>query len=190
MASGRRSATESTGFPGDELTPQEELQLAVLADQGSFDIAVELTQVMNNVATSRGMGGATQARALNAEARAAFAEARAAMLAGDHRRALEASTIARRLIARALIMTGGVPSVEDLIERLQDILLTIDPEVFDDPDALRAELEVIIAEAQALLASGDSVGAAARAILGEQGTRMRRGRRDRRGDVALLLSAT
>ena len=181
----------------DELTPQEQLQLAILADPGSYDIAVDFTQVMNNVAMSRGMGGATQARALNAEARAAFAEARAAMLAGDHRRALEASAIARRLIARALIMTGGVPSVEDLIERLEDILLTIDPDVFDDPEALRAELEVIIAEAHALLAAGDSVAAAARAILGEQGTRLHRGRRDRRGDIdpdrarlAVALGAT
>ena len=173
----------STDMAFDELTYQEQLELAVLADQGSFDIAADLTQVTNDLAMARSMGGATEARALNADARAAFAEARAAMLSGDHRRALEASAIARRLMARALIMTGGVPAVEDLIERLEDILLTIDPEVFDDPAALRAELEAIIAEAHALLASGDSVAAAARAILGEQRARLRRGRRDRRGDI-------
>jgi len=174
----------ATDVAFDELTTQEQLELAVLADQASFDIATDLTQVMNDVAMMRGMGGAVQARALNADARAAFAEARAAMLSGDHHRALEASAIARRLIARALIATGGVPAVEDLIERLEDILMTIDPEVFDDPDALRAELEAIIAEAHALLAAGDSVGAAARAILGEQRARLRRGRQHRRGDIA------
>ncbi len=176
---------ESASDPSFEnLTAEQELELAVLADQASFDIAVDLTTVMNDVAMARGHAGALSARALNADARAAFAEARKAMLEGDHRRALEVSDIARRLIARALIATGGVPAVEDLIERLEDILLTMDAEVFDDPDALRAALESIIAEAHALLAGGDSVGAAARAILGEQHVRLRRGRRDRRGDIA------
>lgn len=176
---------ESTSDPSFEnLTAEQQLELAVLADQASFDIAVEVTTVMNDVAMARGHGGVLSARALNADARAAFAEARKAMLEGDHRRALEVSDIARRLIARALIATGGVPAVEDLIERLEDILLTMDDEVFDAPEALRAALEAIIAEAHALRAGGDSVGAAARAILGEQHVRLRRGRRDRRGDIA------
>jgi len=176
---------ESSADPSIEnLSAEEQLELAILADQASFDIAVDLTSVMNDVATARGHGGAQSARALNADARAAFAEARKAMLEGDHRRALEVSDIARRLVARAIIATAGVPAVEDLIERLEDILLTLNDEVFDDPAALRAELEAIIAEAHALLAGGDSVGAAARAILGEQHARLRRGRRDRRGDIA------
>ena len=168
----------------ENLTAQQQIELAVLADQASFDIAVDLTSVTNDVAMARGHGGALSARAFTADARAAFAEARKAMLAGDHRRALEVSDIARRLIARALIATGGVPAVEDLIERLEDVLLTVDDEVFDDPVALRVELEAIITEAKALLASGDSVGAAARAVLGEQHARLRRGRHHRRGDIA------
>jgi hypothetical protein len=168
----------------DQVTPAEALELAVLADEGSFDVAVTLTTVMNDVAMVRGNSGALQAQSLNAEAKAAFAEARAAMLAGDHRRALELSDIARRLVARALIATGGLPTVDDLIERLEDILLTLDVDVVDDPDALRVELETIIAEAKALLEAGDSVGAAARAILGEQRLRFHRGRRDHRGDIA------
>lgn len=159
----------------DEMAPAEVAELAVLADQESFDIAVDMSMIANDVAMERGRPGASEGRTLNAEARAAFAEARAAWLAGDHRRALDASRAARRLVARALIATGGVPAVDDLIERLEDILLTMDGEVFDDPEALRAELEAIIAEARALLDAGDSVGAAARALLGEQRVRLRRG---------------
>ena len=138
-----------TDLAFDELTARQQLALSVLADPGSFDIATDLTTVANDVAMTRGNIESGRARGLNADARAAFAEAREAMLAGDHKRALDASSIARRLIARALIATGGVPAAEDLIERLEDILLTMDEEVFDDPDALRAELETIIAEAEA-----------------------------------------
>ena len=163
----------------EEMAPAEIAELAVLADEGSFDVAVDMTSVANDVAMDRGQPGASDARSLNADARAAFAEARSAYLAGDHRRALDASRVARRLVARALIATGGVPAVDDLIERLEDMLLTMDDEVFDDPEALRAELEAIVAEAKALLEAGDSVGAAARAILGEQRARLRRGRHHR-----------
>ncbi|MDA0328657.1 MAG: HEPN domain-containing protein [Gemmatimonadetes bacterium] len=167
----------------EDLTAEQQLELAVLADEASFDVAVTMTSVSNDVAVAHGQTVALQARTLNAEARAAFHEARREMLAGNHRRALEVSDIARRLVARSLIATGGVPAVEDLIERLEDLLLTLDNDVFDNPEALRAELEAIIAEAHALLEAGDSVGAAARAILGEQRARFRRGQHDRRGDV-------
>jgi hypothetical protein len=147
---------ESTDLAFDDITPAQQLELAVLSDQASFDIASDLTMLTNDVAMARGPGGTIQARGLNAEARGAFAEARAAWLAGDHRRALELSDIARRLVARSLIATGGVPGVEDLIERLEAILLTMDDVVVDDTAALRVELETIIAEAQALLDAGDS----------------------------------
>ncbi|MDX1494448.1 MAG: HEPN domain-containing protein [Longimicrobiales bacterium] len=162
-----------------QLTDAEQLELAVLADQGSYDVATEVATVATDVAAEDGMAAVTDARELNTQAQAAFAQARSAWLAGDYREALRLSRIARRLVARALIATGGVPSVEDLIERLEDFLQTIDAEVVDDPDALRAELESIVAEARALLEAGDSVEAAARAILGDQRLRHRRGHRDR-----------
>ena len=170
---------ESTTDPDvDELTAAELVELSMLTDEGSDEIASELSSISNEVATARGNAGASEGRALNVEARTAFAEARAAYMDGDNRRALDALRAARRLVARALIATGGVPSVEDLIERLEDMLLTIDDEVVDDPEELRSTLEAIIAEAQALLDSGDTVGAAARAILGEQHLRWHRQRRD------------
>ena len=162
-----------------ELTPGEQLELAVLDDPGSYDVATEVAAVSSDVASTFGHPGVGDARALNAQAQATFAEARSAWLAGDYAGALRLSRLARRLVARALIATGGLPAVEDLIERLEDYLLTIDAELVDDPTALTAELEKIIAEAAALLESGDSVEAAARAILGEQRLRHRRGHRDR-----------
>ncbi len=167
----------------DQPTAEQLLELSVLEDQGSFDIASDLSNVAIDVASSLASPGAEEARSLNADAQVAFAEARAAWMAGDHQRALDASRLARRLVARAMIATGGIPAVEDLIERLEDLLLTMDTEVVDDPDALRTELEGIIAEAEALLAAGDSVGAAARAILGEQRARLRRGHHHRNFDI-------
>lgn len=166
-----------------DATAEQEMELAVLADEGAIEVATVLSTLATDVAATYGRGGTLQARALDAEARAAFDEARAAMLTGDHARALDAARLARRLVARALLATGGLPVVEDLIERLEDLALTIDAELVDDPEALRAQLEAIVAEARALLASGDSVAAAARAILGEQWALLRRGRHDRAFDI-------
>ena len=163
--------------PGfDQLTPDQQLELSVLEDVGSFAAIVEMTSITASVASTLGNAGSSEAASLNAQAEAAFEDARAAQQAGDHQGALDASRIARRLVARALIATGGVLAVEDLLERLAGIALIMDAEVVDDPAALRAELETILAEATALLEAGDTVGAAARAILGEQRVRLRRGR--------------
>lgn len=162
-----------------ELTADEQLELAVLADDGSYQVATEVAAITTDIATAEGDAGADDARALTDEAAIAFDRAREAWLANDHPEALRLSRLARRLVARALIATGGVPAVEDLIERLEDFLLTVDAEVVDDPDALRAELETIVAEARALLEAGESVEAAARALLGDLRIRHRRGDRDR-----------
>lgn len=168
--------SDSTEPEFEQLTVQEQMELSVLEDQDSYDAAVVLTTVNSEVAMEQGGSGGAEAQSLRNQAAAAFAEARAAHMAGDHRRAIDASRVARRLVAAAMIATGGVPAAEDLIERLEDMLLTMTDETIDDPDALAAELEVILEEARALLEAGDSVGAAARAILGEQRIQQRRGR--------------
>jgi len=168
-----------TGPALRDLSLDEQAELSVLEDQGSYDVAVEVAGVANEVAGVHGHTSVDEARAFNDEARATFAQARSAWLSGDHTEALRLSRLARRLVARSLVATGGVPAVEDLIERLEGALLTTDEELVDDVEELREELEQIIAEAISLLESGDSVGAAARAILGEQRLRHRRGRHDR-----------
>lgn len=168
--------SDSTEPDFEQFSVQEQMELSVLEDQDSYDAAVVLTSVSAEVAMTGGGRGGAEAQSLQNQAASAFAEARAAHMAGDHRRAIDASRAARRLVAAAMIATGGIPAVEDLIERLEDMLLTMTDETVDDVDALTAELEAILDEARALLEAGDSVGAAARAILGEQRIQQRRGR--------------
>lgn len=180
----------------DDLTLEEQMELEVLADPGSFEITLELTQAANDVASSRGHPQAFAGRNLNAQARSAFTEARAAMLAGDHRRALDAARLARRLVAQALREIGGDAALEALIERIEALALTAEDDVFNDSAALRAELEALAEQARELLAQGDTLAAAARALLGEQRARHRRGRRDHpeidvdRARLAVSLAAT
>lgn len=164
----------------EELTADEQLELAVLANDGfSYQVATEFAAITTDIAAAQGDAAVEDARALTDEAAIALDRAREAWLADDHAEALRLSRLARRLVARALIATGGVPAVEDLIERLEDFLLTVDVEVVDDPDALRVELETIVAEARDLLEAGESIEAAARALLGDLRIRHRRGHRDR-----------
>jgi HEPN domain-containing protein len=175
------------GLLDGEPTPDEAAELALLEDQGSLEIPFELTETTSDVAASLGGGDATEGRLLSAQARARFFAARESLRDGDHRRALELARHARLLAARALVAAGGVEAVEALVERLEELLLTLDAEdddVFDDPEALRERLEALTAEARALLESGELVAAAERALLGEQLVRFHRGRRDFRGDVA------
>ena len=185
-----------TELPFGDLTPEEQAELAVLTDPGSLEVALELTDATADAAAELGQPRALEGRALNAQARMLFADARAAMLAGDDRAALAAAHQARRLIAQALAEIGGDASLEALIERIEALALTAEDDVFDDADAVRAELERIAAEARALLARGETLAAAAHAILGEQIARHRRGRRDHpdihvdRARLAVALART
>lgn len=178
-------AEDGTGLFMDGLTPDEALELTVLEDDGSYDIALELTTVGTDVAASFGAGGVPESRALTMDARTRFATAREALLVGDRPRALEEARLARRLIARAILVTGGPDALAALIERIEDLAITAgeDEDVFDDPGDVADELTTLADLATDLLASGDSIGAGERALLAEQRARYRRGRRDHRGDV-------
>lgn len=170
-----------------ELTADEAAELALLEDQGSLEIAFELTETTSDVAGSLGGGDATEGRALSADSRARFFAARESLREGDHRRALELARRARLLAARALVAAGGAEAVEALIERLEELALTLDVEdgdVFDDPETLKERLEALAAEARERQEAGNLVAAAERALLGEQLVRFHRGPRDHRGDVA------
>jgi hypothetical protein len=169
----------------DGATPEEILELAVLEDEGAYDIALEVSAVSADVAASFGDGGVFQARDLNGRARLRFLAARRALAAGNRAKALEDAREARRLVARAIVATGGEEAVETLIERIEELAITAaeDEDFFDDPGAVADELQALADEARALLESGDLIGAAERALLAEQRARYRRGRRDHRGDV-------
>jgi len=168
----------------DDLTAAEQSELAVLTDPGSYEVGLEISEMTNDVASDMGVEGVTQARLLQSQARAELQDARDAMRVRDHRRALEAARRARLLLARALVEAGGEAAVEALIERIEELALTADDEVFDDAAAVRARLEAIAAEARALLARGEPIAAAAHALLGEQIARYHRGRRDH-PDIAI-----
>jgi HEPN domain-containing protein len=178
---------ESTVEPLDaSLTVDEALELALLEDPGSRDIVVELTDATHDVATDFGDPGAVEGRDLSAQAREGFLRAHESARAGDHRRALDEARLARRLAARALVATGGAEAVEALIERIEELVLSLDDEdddVFDDPELMKERLERIAAQARELHEQGHLVAAAERALLAEQVVRYHRGRRDHRGDV-------
>ena len=174
-----------TGPLIDGLTLEETLELTVVEDDGAFDIAVELTTVGTDVAASFGAPRVQEGRVLTMDAQRRFSAAREALHAADRPRALAEAREARRLIARAVLATGGGEALDALIERIEELALTAveDDEVFDDPGSLADELERLADAARDRLASGDSIGAGERALLGEQRARFRRGRRDHRGDI-------
>jgi len=168
------------------LTPEEALELTVLEDDGSYDIALEVSTVGTDVAASFGASRVQEGRALTMDAQTRFAAAREALRAGDGPRALEEAREARRLMARAVLATGGQEALDALIERIEDLAITAgeDDDVFDDPGDVADELTGLADRARDLLSRGDSIGAGERALFAEQRARFRRGRRDHRGDVA------
>jgi HEPN domain-containing protein len=174
-----------TGPFMDGLTSDEVLELTVLEEDDSYDIALELTSVGTDVASSFGVGRISERRSLTMDATTRFASAREALRSGDRPRALEEAREARRLITRAILATGGQEALDALIERIEELAITAgeDEDVFDDPGDVADELDGLADRARRLLASGDSIGAGERALLGEQRARYRRGRRDHRGDV-------
>ncbi|MEX2048625.1 MAG: HEPN domain-containing protein [Gemmatimonadota bacterium] len=168
------------------LAIDEAAELAVLEDVGSFEAAIDLSTVTTDVATELGMAGSGEGRLLTAQSATRFNLARGFLLDGNRRRALEEAREARRIAARAIVATGGEDAVLALIEHLEELAHSIDPEdddVFDDPEALAQKLEALAARARELMEAGHTVAAAERALLGEQLVRYHRGRRGHRGDV-------
>lgn len=171
----------------DGLDPSEAAELLVLEDAGALDAAVEFTNVTADVAHALGRPGAGSSHGLEMQARAKFERARDFLQEGDRRRALLEAREARRIAARAIVAAGGEEAVIALIEQLEELLFSIDVEddqVFDDREALRARIEALLAEARALLESGNLVAAAERALLGEQLVRYHRGGLGHRGEVS------
>jgi HEPN domain-containing protein len=174
--------------PGaDDLAITEAAELIVLQDDPALASPVEFSDVSSELAASLAHPGVPQGRALNAQALVRFHAAREALRDGDRRRALEEAREARRLVARALVAMGGEEAVLALIERIEELALSIDPadtDVFDDPESLKRKLEALVAEARRLLSQGNLVAAAERALLGEQIARYHRGRVGHRGEVS------
>ena len=169
----------------DLLTFDETIELQVLANTTTIDVALDLADASNNVATRRGHVRTQDGRDFQARARVRFTTAQDALTRGDHRQALDEAREARRLIARAIEATGGGRAVSAMVERLEAMSFTIPEDVdsFDDPAAVAKEVGVLAADARAALSRGDTTGAGQRAVRGEQRVRHRRGHNGRPGDV-------
>jgi len=169
----------------DELTSDEALELAVVADQEAMEGSLDLAILTSDVGMEASDARALQGRDLGERARARFANARDALDAGDQDRALEEGRAGRRLIAQAFRAMGDEQTTLRRIERLEMAALTVaeDEDVVDDPAAARAELARIAEAARDALARADTAGAGERVVLGEQRAHQRRRPRGIPGDA-------
>ena len=167
------------------LTLDETIELEVLASMANIDVALELVDASNNVASSLGDVRAQDGRELHERARLRFTDAQDDLARGDRRGALDKARDARRLVVRAIEATGGGRAVAAMVERLEAIASTIGEDVdsFDDPTDVATELNRLALSARAALSRGDTTRAGERAVLGDQRTHDRRAHdrsRDRR----------
>jgi len=187
-------ACDDTGTQVDLelLGPEEEVELALLDDAGALEAAVEWGAATNDAAASFGMGNVTQGRTFSGQADVRFSRARGALRDGDRRRALDEAREARRLVARAVYATGGVEAVTALVERLEELVIVVteEPEDFDNAEALAEKLTALAAEARAFLEAGEYVRAAERALFGEQLARFCRRNHEPRARLAVSLAGT
>jgi hypothetical protein len=168
----------------DVLTAQEQVELAVLADAGAVDIAIELAATNTDVGMRRGHMRSADGNQFTTEARVRFANAQEALRAGEQRRALNEARQGRQMVVRAVEATGGMRAVASMVERMEDMALTASTsDDYDDGVMMGAELGQLAASARGAMNRGDTTAAGERAVFGEQRARRHRGRRGRRGDV-------
>ena len=188
------AACEDSGLQVDlaTLDTEEKVELALLGDPSTVDIAVELGAAANDAAATFGSGGYIEGRLLHNQAGLRFAAATEARRHGDHRRALEEAREARRLLARTIFTAGGVDAVVALVERLEELALEAaeDGEDFEGAAALAEKLGALAVEARAFLDAGEYVRAAERALLGEQMARFWRRHHPDRARLAVALANT
>lgn len=160
------------------LSAEDAIALDVLSDAGSVEAALSLAGAPVAVGQRRGMVRGAPAGVVDdvARARLRFQEARDALLRSDRVRAAERAREARRLLARAIQAAGGGLALMATVERAETLADGVagDPDAYDDPGALRGELDMLGARVRARVQQGDSIGAAERAVLAEQRVRHRR----------------
>ncbi len=164
-------------------TLAETIELDVLASTGSIDVALELADASNIVASNRGDVRAEDGRRFHDRARSRFTDAQDDLARGDRRAAIDKARDARQLVVRSIEATGGQRAVVAMVERLEAVASTIGEDVdsFVTPAEVAAELNVIALSARDALSRGDTARAGERAVFGGQRTHDRRtdGRRGR-----------
>jgi hypothetical protein len=158
--------TPTEPFADDLLTLEETVELQVLSNQASIDVALDLAQVNNNVADRRGSVRSQDGREFQARARVRFANAQDALRRGEHRQALDDSREARVLVVRAIEASGGGRAVSAMVERLEAMTFTLaeDTQSFSNPASVAAEISDLAVAARGALARGDTTGAGERVV--------------------------
>lgn len=175
--------TPTTPIVDELFTPDETIELEVLASTANIAVALELADASNNVASSRGDVRVQDGREFHDRARLRFTDAQDDLARGNRRAALDKARDARRLVVRAIEATGGGRAVTAMVERLEAIASTIGEDVdsFRNPADVARELNVLAVSARNALSRGDTMRAGERAIFGDQRTHDRRAN-DRRRD--------
>lgn len=177
-------------FQDDALLSQEDaLALDILTDPGAIDAALALAEGPVRAARRHGPGahgGDSQAT----RARQRFQEAVHALQAGDRVRAMDRAREARTLVAQSVQTTQGAAGLVAMVERAEGLAESVglDPDAYDQPQALQGELAQLASGARVQLHQGDSTGAGRRAVLAEQRRHQRRkAPGNRPGGAALLV---
>jgi hypothetical protein len=137
-------------------------------------VVVDLAQVSKAMAHRRGVDWSAQVANI-AQVQAQFQAAQDEFRSGNQAGALDRLREGRRMVARAIEASGGPEAIQAMVERLQTMALTIanDPDEYQDPEGLQAEMGVLAQEAGKAWGSGDRIGAGQLTVLGEQRIRQR-----------------
>jgi len=162
------------------LAQEDEIALDVLSDVGTIDAALALADVPVAVAQRHGMahGAPSAAQGDLTRARLRFQEAYDALQQRDRVRAADRAREGRRLVAQAALAAGGGRALMAMVERAESLgdEVGAEPGAWNDANGLQGELNGLALQARERIHRGDSISAAAHAIMAEQ--RFRHGYRD------------
>jgi len=158
-------------FDDSTLDVEDAVALDVLEDPLAIESALSFAE-MNTVGAARHGMGAPQRQAANQftqEARIRFENARQALQEGNRVRAAEEAREARRLLVRAMEMANGPRGIMTLVEQSEELAaeVALDPDAFEDSEALMGELHTFNQRARIRLQQRDSLGAAALGVLAQ-----------------------
>ena len=178
LALGACDNSDPAAVLDEEMSFEDEIALAVIADPASIQAALDLVDAGQGAqqrhGMGRGMGPGTNAAidALREQARMHFEGAQAAYHAGDRQLALEQARMGRNGVAQAMEISGGHRAIDGMVERMESMSNTVpaDPLLYQDAQALGFELGMLAQSARGALNRGDRQGAGECGVLAEQRT--------------------
>jgi hypothetical protein len=187
----------------DEITLDQEaaIALALLDDDLATEAALSMAEVSADATMRMGHGPAAHRNAEDfaEQARTRFRAAVQALGDGDRIRATVRAREARRLVAHAMEQAGGPGALAAAVGRIDDLEESVgaDMDAYEDSYGLLGELAMLRNVARNQLRRGDTLGAAATAVLAEQRHRHRHrwrymdnGVRQDRAELMVALAET